>query len=167
MSDVFHVGVTGHRKLGADPIQTWRVFAECAVALQHHRDEAQGRGQSVAAWSCLAIGADSLFAQAALGLNIPLHAILPFADYPEDFSAEERPLFDHLVATAASVEWLPRKRRSNLAYLAAGELLVRRVDHLIAVWNGQPAAGKGGTGDVVLYARKRGVPVTVISVKNA
>ncbi|MGW5646007.1 hypothetical protein ACWEV3_27990 [Saccharopolyspora sp. NPDC003752] len=33
---------------------------------------------------------------------------------------------------------------------------------MLAVWDGQPARGFGGTADVVDSARKRGVDVTVI-----
>jgi len=33
---------------------------------------------------------------------------------------------------------------------------------LVAVWDGQEAASKGGTGDVVGYARDRGVDVRVV-----
>jgi hypothetical protein len=32
---------------------------------------------------------------------------------------------------------------------------------LIAVWDGAPPDGKGGTGDTVRTARRRGLPVTV------
>ena len=32
---------------------------------------------------------------------------------------------------------------------------------LVAVWDGQPSRGLGGTADVVAYARQRSVPVTV------
>jgi hypothetical protein len=37
--------------------------------------------------------------------------------------------------------------------------VVNQVEHLVAVWNGLPAAGVGGTGDVVAYARKKKVDV--------
>jgi hypothetical protein len=39
---------------------------------------------------------------------------------------------------------------------------VDRSDVLLAVWDGQPARGPGGTGDVVAYARARGTPVEVV-----
>lgn len=35
------------------------------------------------------------------------------------------------------------------------------MDVLIAVWDGAPPDGKGGTGDTVRTARHRGLPVTV------
>jgi hypothetical protein len=36
------------------------------------------------------------------------------------------------------------------------------VDAMVAVWDGAPAGGHGGTADVVDAARERGVPVTVV-----
>ena len=38
---------------------------------------------------------------------------------------------------------------------------------LVAVWDGQPARGLGGTADVVAYARQRGVPMEVIWPQGA
>ena len=37
--------------------------------------------------------------------------------------------------------------------------MVEHADVLIAVWDGRPARGMGGTADAVAYARQRGVPV--------
>ncbi len=37
-----------------------------------------------------------------------------------------------------------------------------QVGQLVAVWDGAPSDGTGGTGDVVLAARERGLPVTVV-----
>ncbi len=42
------------------------------------------------------------------------------------------------------------------AYMAAGQEIVRLAELMIAVWNGAPAAGLGGTGDVVRHARQSG-----------
>jgi hypothetical protein len=39
---------------------------------------------------------------------------------------------------------------------------VNRSDRLLAVWDGKPAQGLGGTGDIVAYAKSRGLPTTVI-----
>ena len=36
------------------------------------------------------------------------------------------------------------------------------IDELVAVWDGGPGTGKGGTTEVVAEARTRGIPVTVI-----
>jgi hypothetical protein len=48
------------------------------------------------------------------------------------------------------------------AFLQAGKWIVDEVDHLMAVWDGEPAEGTGGTGDIVRYAIERRVPLSVI-----
>jgi hypothetical protein len=45
--------------------------------------------------------------------------------------------------------------------------VVQRSDVLLAVWDGLPARWFGGTGDVVAYARERGVPVEVVWPRGA
>ena len=42
--------------------------------------------------------------------------------------------------------------------LAAGRAVADRADVTIAIWDGHPAAGKGGTGDIVGYLRERRHP---------
>ena len=44
-------------------------------------------------------------------------------------------------------------------YATLGQMLVRQADLLIAVWRGKPAAGHGGTADVVVEAYRAGVPI--------
>jgi hypothetical protein len=53
------------------------------------------------------------------------------------------------------------------AHMDAGKVVVDRSSVLLAVWDGQPSRGLGGTADVVAYARQRGVPVTVIWPEGA
>ena len=52
-------------------------------------------------------------------------------------------------------------------YIAWGHTGVDRSSVLVAVWDGQPARGLGGTADVVAYARQRGVPMEVIWPQGA
>lgn len=44
-------------------------------------------------------------------------------------------------------------------YATIGQMLVRRADLLVALWDGEPPRGRGGTADVVAEARRSGVPV--------
>ncbi len=45
------------------------------------------------------------------------------------------------------------------AYEVTGRFVVRHCDLLIAVWDGKPGNGRGGTADIVHYATSVGVPV--------
>jgi hypothetical protein len=46
--------------------------------------------------------------------------------------------------------------------MTAGRTVADRCDLLLAVWDGQPAAGLGGTADVVSHATYRGKSVEVV-----
>lgn len=113
--------------------------------------------------TCLAPGADSLFAEAVLEIGVPLEVLVPSADYrrtqvPTDCAAE----WDAAIAAADVVTVLPFAEAGPEAYAAANEAMLGSVDELVAVWDGRPALDGGGTGAAVAEARRRGVPVTVI-----
>ena len=113
--------------------------------------------------SSLAAGADQLFATAILEQGGSLHAIIPCRGYERTFSEPESlDQFRSLLARAQKIETLDYREPSEEAFLDAGHRVVDNSDHLIAVWDGQPAAGKGGTADIVDYARQRGIEVRVV-----
>ncbi len=156
--DRFVVGVTGHRDLeGAED----DVASALRAALEAYQ---RTHGDRLVVLSAIAAGADSLFAEAAASLGIPLTAVLPFEGYEEDFAdGEERERFETLLAAATRRCTLPYEGRSTEAYAAVGRWIVDHSDHLVAVWDGKPARGLGGTGYVVAYARERGHPMTVVT----
>jgi hypothetical protein len=87
--------------------------------------------------------------------------VLPFSDIERSFSPNHVPGYRELVKQA-TVEVLDTPGTDEDAYLAAGQRVVDLSDIVLAVWNGNPAKGKGGTADVVAYAIHRGVPLTQI-----
>lgn len=113
--------------------------------------------------TALAPGTDQLFASLVREQGGRLHVVLPARQYElslKDGEARER--FRTFLAQADEVETLDHDAPSDPAYMAAGRRVVELSDRLIAVWDGEEARGLGGTGDVVAYARERGVPVEVI-----
>lgn len=156
--DRFVVGVTGHRDLGDAEDE---VASALRAALEACR---RTHGDQLVVLSAIAAGADSLFAEAAISLGIPLNVILPFEGYKEDFAdGDERERFERLLAAAEHARTLPYAGRSTEAYASVGRWIVDHSDHLIAVWDGLPARGPGGTGDIVAYARERGRPMTLVT----
>ncbi len=158
----FRVAVSGHRGLG-DAAQQERLRSQCCQLLM----EVKAKHPDVEALTAIAEGADTLFAETALELGIPLRVVLPFATYIEDFAegpARER--FLHLQKAAQSVETLNYAERSDDAYFAGGLWVVDRANLLVALWDGQPARGHGGTAEIVAYARSKNIPVEVIPVKR-
>jgi hypothetical protein len=166
-------GISGHRMLpdGADEWVTKaldELFAETRKTVQQlwsdHRELFCGETPVLRMISPLAEGADRLAAKVALKSGFALDCPLPFARdlYESDFKSEtSRATFHHLLAQAANVFELDETRGENdaRAYESAGLLTLRQCDILIAVWNGEAAQGRGGTGDVVARAIAANVPV--------
>lgn len=144
------VGITGHQRL-EDP-EAWPWVAKVI------RDELARIAPPLVGVTSLAVGADQLLARLVLERGGMIHAVLPFADIERSFSAEHVPAYREL-ARQAAVEVLDTPGTDEDAYLAAGRRVVELSDILLAVWNGKPAKGKGGTADVVAYAIRRGVPL--------
>lgn len=157
-----HLGVTGHRDLTPSA----RLTAAVEAVLSEARGLAASRDERLALISPLAEGADRLAARLALAAGgVELHALLPLTpdDYRRDFAtAASRREFADLLRRAAAVEVLPPPHRRPHAYRALGEELVRRCDLLLAIWDGGPVRGAGGTAEVVALARRRGLPLFLI-----
>ncbi|MFE7134392.1 hypothetical protein ACFVIM_26390 [Streptomyces sp. NPDC057638] len=151
---VLRVGVTGHRHLPAE------VYPHISAGI---RDALNGHGGGLEAFSCLAVGADQLFADIALDCGAELTAVIPSGDYTDDFTEPgELAGFLRLRRRATREVRMGYARSSGEAYYAAGAYIADRCDRLVAVWDGEPARGVGGTADIVRYARQLGKPVTIL-----
>jgi hypothetical protein len=117
--------------------------------------------------SSLAGGPDQLFARTVLDLGGTLEVVVPAEHYRDGLDPDEQHGYDELIAKAEHVERLPFVESSEQAHLAAGQAVVDRSKGLVAVWDGKPARGIGGTADVVGYAREKGVPVAVLWPEGA
>jgi hypothetical protein len=153
------IGVTGHMNLTEDCVPL--VFE----ALRSHLRQV---AEEVVGVSCIARGADSLFAEAVLDLGGELEVVLPSRDYREaKVKPDHAEQFDTLLAKAARVRIMDFDHADREAYVAANEAVLGSVDQLVAVWDGQPSTGAGGTADVVEEAQARGLPVAVIWPRGA
>lgn len=162
VTKTIRVGVTGHRKLGADLRVHCRVQQQRTFLLDRLRGMAKDCGKDIFAYSAFAIGADQLFAEAALGLQVPLVGLAPFEEYPEDFEGDDRTRFEKFLNYCVRVEKRPPKKRSNKAHFNTGKWMVKQCDSVVAVWDGQRAKGVGGTGDVVKFGTEKSKEVMVI-----
>jgi hypothetical protein len=113
--------------------------------------------------SPIADGADQIAAEVALELGWELQAVLPFGR--EEYRASlansgARERLDELLARATCVLELPGDKARELdAYVMTGRATVAHCDMLIAVWDGLPPRGRGGTGEVVQLAITRGTAI--------
>ncbi|WP_406168855.1 hypothetical protein [Streptomyces sp. NBC_00996] len=148
--------VTGHMDL-AEP-STELVRGALRNLLAEHADE------TLIGVSCIARGADSLFAEALLDVGGHLVVVLPSRDYREvKVKPDHAPVFDRLIEAATEVVVLDFETANRSAYEAANSEVLRRADRLVAVWDSTPPSGKGGgTADTVLEAREAGLPVDIV-----
>lgn len=154
------VGVTGHRSFD-DPDRATAAMAATLTALD----------PPIELWTSLADGADRLLIDAAraAGIDTRLVVVLPLdaADYRADFDAASATDFDRLLAGADEVRVVAPQPSREAAYAAAGRAVVDATELLIAVWDGAPSRGHGGTAEIVAEARARGRRVMVIPVTRA
>jgi hypothetical protein len=152
------IGITGHRTLAA----ATRKLVTDAV-----RDELAGLRDLVVVTS-LAAGADQICAEVALEAGGRLVVVVPAQRYEESFSNEiDLTNFTRLLSQAAEIISMPFEEPCEEAYWAAGREVVDRANWLLAVWDGEPARGLGGTADVVAYARSVGKRAAVIWPEGA
>lgn len=120
---------------------------------------------SITGYSSLAAGTDQVFAEAILDRAGKLVAVIPKDDYSSYFEGDALRNFRRLIKSAEVIE-LNSTKTDGGAFLDAGKWIAREVDRLVAVWDGEPAEGTGGTGDVVAYALTLGKPVLHIDPIN-
>lgn len=146
------IGVSGHQRLptGARDYAERKILALLAHQLAR-----------VIGLSSLAEGADQLFAGALLRSGGTLHAVIPAQGYEDTFEEAARQTYRRLLAAADIVTTLGYDEPCEQAYDTAGRFIVEHCDLLIAVWDGRPARGLGGTADAVAHARRLGRDVTI------
>ena len=148
------VGITGHQNLRERCAKLVRAEVELQL---------RALDEPLVGLTSLAAGADQIFAEAVLQAGGQLSVVLP-SDQIETSFQEPSALarFERLMERADEITRMPFDEPGEEAYWEAGRTIVERSDLLLAVWDGEPAGGLGGTADVVAYARERGTVVTVI-----
>ena len=148
------IGFTGHRALEDE--------ARCRKAifdfLEEQKKSASGLVYGI---SSVAAGGDLLFAESCIQLALPLRVLLPLPadEFRKDFDADTWSRAERVLARAASVEVIGRSPSREECYYECGIETVHQSRLLLALWNGLPAEGLGGTEDVVSFAKGVGRPV--------
>jgi hypothetical protein len=154
------VGVSGHRDLDpGDGPRLREAVTDFVQRLKGHLPDTELR-----LIVGMAQGADLLVAETALGLGVPVEAVLPMPleDYAADFDVQtlgqlkellRRPQVRcvELSADAASAAVGPHSREQRDAmYANLTDTLIRRSSLLLALWDGRSSQLPGGTADTVL-----------------
>lgn len=166
------IGVTGHRKLANKELisgSVKRVLIRLDKMLSH-------TSHKFIVVSALAEGADRLVASEVLDWSVAgeankpeLEIVLPLPeeDYLQDFETREsKHEFEALFDRAKSVKTIENVEPRTAAYEQAGRNVVENCDVLVAIWDGKPAAGRGGTAEIVEYAREVGRSIFWLNSEN-
>ncbi len=136
------IGITGHQNLSFSIIN-W-IKQEILIELNKlNVDEA---------YSCLAIGADQIFAEIILENKIPLIAIIPCVLYETTFDSKGLISYNNLLKQSKSIIQLSFQKPSEEAFFEAGKTIISNSDVIFAIWNDLPAKGLGGTADIFSIA---------------
>ena len=157
----FRIGVSGHRDILPEDIESTRQMSHQLLSSL----KSSMPGTRITVISGLAEGADRIFAEAALALNMPIEAVMPMPlkyykkDFDEASCAElerilnldavrciELPLTPGLDPDDSS--W-PEGARNTL-YANLSDDLRRRSNLLVAIWDGRYKDLAGGTADTVV-----------------
>jgi hypothetical protein len=178
------IGITGTRHLS--PEQLLRTSEQVTLFLRNIKEEVTRLAVCPAAQavygdapetrlvslSPLAEGSDRVLAKAALEQGFTLICPLPFArsEYEKDFQSNESKNEFRTLLTRAEPSVLEldgeRGEAQDRSYEAVGRYVVRNCDILVAIWDGKPGHGLGGTADIVRFAVNHGPPVWWIHSDN-
>jgi hypothetical protein len=156
-SPLLKIGVVGHRpnRLTAPKTVAGDItrLLDCIV-------DAAGE-EPVMLASALAEGADMIAARQAVSRGIALQAVLPFAraEYQRDFPDAAQEFYALLQAAAQIVELPGKRHHAPQAYEAAALEILDNAALLIAVWDGGPSGGRGGTTESIRQATARKLPI--------
>ncbi len=193
---VLRVGITGHRpnKLGSDTKAVRAKVRAVLTAIKEILDSAGAEARALGCYrpeppllriiSALAEGADRIAAEEAMELGAELQVVLPFAkeEYERDFETDaSKEEFRALMARANGAvmtldgrgvrpatkdETAKQKAAEDRAYRAAGLMMLRQSDVVIAVWDGEKPVSSAGTGAIAKDALKLGLPVVWIDSRD-
>lgn len=159
---IFCVGIIGHRYLGGNDSDIF-VQSCCHNLLSGFKRN----HPNLKAVSALSQGADSIFAQSALSLNIELDAIIPFDEFQSDFFDDTA--YENYLKLRDNSYLETRVnfvKRSKLAYKKSMDWVVFKSNIIIAVWDGIKEGSKGGTWEALILCEKLNKKVIIINIST-
>ena len=151
------IAVSGHRQLSNLP------YLENGIIAAAGRINNAFSNHQYHVWSCLAEGADRILSQilvkrlsAKLTIVLPLPELEYIKDFKTDKSIQE---FRYLKQMAEKIIVPDQIFARPLAYQVANQTLLQDCDLLVAIWDGMPARGPGGTSEVVESIRQAEKPL--------
>jgi hypothetical protein len=156
----YKIGIIGHRDLGEIENQFYPQLC-CHQLLANFKK----KYTNVIALSAISAGADSMFAQTAVSLDIRLESIIPFEQFSSDFQDElDLERYTFLRSQSNYDSSANFSERSNQAYRKSMEWLVFKANTIVAIWDGMEIGVIGGTWEAVSLTMK--IKKTLIHIDN-
>jgi len=152
------IGLTGHQNIGSKSDIKW------VKGVLSEEIEKQNITCGI---SCLAVGADQLYAEILKVRHLPFIVIIPSDGYETTFDeTSELPEYKRLLLTAEEIIRMKFSSPTEEAFYAAGKEVVNRSEMMFAIWNGKKAQGLGGTADIVEFAKAQRKKIIHINPVN-
>lgn len=159
------IAVTGHR-----PNKLWGYdlfhpkYKELSLQMLDFLEE----NKATHCISGLALGVDTVFAQSSMRyrrlypeLNVMVECAIPCANHSSKWNKEAQALYNNLLVLADIVTYVSKETYQPWLMQKRNEYMVDKCDLLLAIWDGS----KGGTGNCVNYAKKKGKKIHIINPK--
>ncbi len=140
------LGITGHQNLG-DAKQISKIKKKLTTLLLE-KNITMG-------YTCLADGADQIFAEILYKIKKPYCVVIPSKNYEKTFNKQALKKYNQLIQTSLETITLSFNQPEEEAFYEAGKYIVENSDVVLAIWDGKEAQGLGGTGDIVKYCFKK------------
>jgi len=105
--------------------------------------------------SGMSLGFDMAVAQAAIEINVPFVAAIPFEGQESNWPKESQDYYHQLLGQASEIEFVSKPGYESWKMQKRNEFMVDNADVVIALWDGS----KSGTGNCVNYAESIEKPV--------
>lgn len=105
--------------------------------------------------SGMALGWDSALAAAALQLDIPLVAAVPFRGQESRWPKESQREYNWMLKDASEIVYVCEDGYAPWKMQVRNEWMVDNCDTVVALWNGTD----GGTANCIRYAEKKSKPI--------
>jgi len=154
LTPALQIGFSGHMKLSNEGLCRELIVK----VLSEWKAKLPG---GISGVSSLAAGGDLLFAEACFELGIPLRVLLPMssAQFSDDFEPATWKRAENALEQAVSFEVIGGGLDRPHCYYECGLETILQSGLLVVLWNGLPAQGIGGTGEMAQCCKNLGTPV--------
>lgn len=155
------IGWTGHRTIPNEPAVRLAVKSVLKALTLRSIDAAMDQHVDWIGIGSAAIGADIIVAEACIQLGLPVRIVLPCSvdNMLAITPTEHKATVEWVCAASEVAPAISHRLDTHPDYVAVAQEIAGKADVLIAVWDGSPARGPGGTADVVKLSKARGIQV--------